>query len=309
MRRLIVSLAIVFVPLSAFAWGEKGHLISSEAATFGLPNDMPIFFYKAYPELIYLGPDPDRWRGGGESIEGVNPPDHFLDYEYVAQLDLPPSRYRFLTLLADSGTLRRRGIYLDTAGFLPWRIAELSELLTTEFRLWRLSAPRSTERAAIEHEIIDVAGVLGHYAADASNPLHTTINYNGWILPNPSRFAIDCETHERFETQFVSRALDRDDVVRLLDPPKLRTKYFADAVEFIRASNALVEPLYRIDRDGGFDIFRPVSPQAKEFTAHRLAAGASLLRDLWWSAWRNSATPPTRRRRLTPAPNQAPPSS
>ena len=48
------------------------------------------------------------------------------------------------------------------------------------------------------------------------------------------------------------------------------------------------------DRDGAFDVFRPVSPAAKKFTAERLAAGASLIRDLWWSAWQNSAKPPKR---------------
>jgi hypothetical protein len=42
-------------------------VLSSEAARFGLPTDMPIFFYESYPELIYLGPDPDRWRGAPAS--------------------------------------------------------------------------------------------------------------------------------------------------------------------------------------------------------------------------------------------------
>ncbi len=119
MKRIGLCVALLFVPLCSFGWGEKGHLLSSEAATFGLPTDMPIFFYKSYPELIYLGPDPDRWRGAGESSDGVNPPDHFLDYETVSHFDLPPNRYKFIALLADSGTLRRYGINVESAGFLP----------------------------------------------------------------------------------------------------------------------------------------------------------------------------------------------
>jgi hypothetical protein len=71
----------------------------------------------------------------------------------------------------------------------------------------------------------------------------------------------------------------------------LRTDYFATAIEMVRASNKLVEPLYVLDRDGAFSLFGPVSPAGKAFAAARLAAGASLLRDLWWSAWRNSANP------------------
>ena len=78
--------------------------------------------------------------------------------------------------------------------------------------------------------------------------------------------------------------------------PRLRTDYFDTAITFIRQSNALVEEVYRIDKAGGFDVFRkPSLPEGKTFAAERLAAGASLLRDLWWSAWRNSANPPKRR--------------
>src|SRR5712692_1532728 len=299
MKSWLWAAGVIFVTTSAFGWGEKGHYIVNEAATFGMPNDMPAFFYKAYPELIFLAYDPDRWRGAGESLDAVNPPDHFLDYEYVAQLDLPPDRYKFIALLATSGTMRRYGIGNTTAGFLPWKIAEMTELLTNEFRQWRFVTAGSRERSFIERDIIHVAGVLGHFAGDSSNPHHATINYNGWILLNPNHYATDCETHERFETRFVSHAMVLEDVTPRVAPPTLRTNYFKTAVEAVRASNALVETLYRMDRDGAFDVFRPVSPEAKAFTAERLAAGAALLRDLWWSAWRNSGNP---RRRTAPPP-------
>src|SRR5581483_7002234 len=55
-KKLLVVLAML-IPLPLCAWGEKGHYLSNEAATFGLPNDMPSFFYRAYLELIFLGYD------------------------------------------------------------------------------------------------------------------------------------------------------------------------------------------------------------------------------------------------------------
>ena len=293
-KNLVVTVVALCLALPLFAWGEKGHYICSEAATFNLPTDMPTFFYKSYPELIFLAYDPDRWRGAGDSLDAANPPDHFLDYEYVADLNLPPDRYKFIALLGSSRAMRRHGISNTSTGFLPWKIAEMTELLTNEFRQWRFA--REPERALIEHDIIHVAGVLGHFAGDASNPHHATINFDGWVMmPNPNHYATDCDTHQRFETRFVSHAIVLDDVTPRLNPPQLRTDYFKSALDFIRGSNALVETLYRMDRDGGFDVFRPVSPQAKEFTADRLAAGASFIRDLWWSAWKNSSNPPKRR--------------
>ena len=296
MRRTAALLVSLLAALPLFAWGEKGHLIVNEAAVPTLPNDMPAFFYKASSQLVWTAYDPDRWRGAGESLDAINPPDHFLDYEYVADLNLPADRFKYVDLLYKSGVLRRHGITNSTPGFLPWRIAELSDRLTNEWRQWRASAPRSLERQFIEADIIRDAGVLGHFVGDASNPHHTTINFNGWVLPNPNHYAFDCNVHDRFERYFVTRTMSANAVVPYVSKPVMRTDSFAAALGEARESNALVETLYRIDLDGGFDPFKPAQPEAVEFTAKRLAAGASMLRDLWWSAWKVSEKP---RRRAT----------
>jgi len=295
MKRCVLLLALTLIAPTAWAWGEKGHYLVNEAATFGMTTDMPHFFYEAYPELVWLAYDPDRWKGAGESLDAMNPPDHFLDYEFVASLPLPPSRYKYIDMLYASGVLLRHGIANDTAGFLPWRMAEVAQALQVEFRNWRSSVPGSAERAAIERDIIHHAGILGHYAGDSANPHHATTNYNGWLDANPNHYATDCDTHGRFESDFISHAVEVKDVTPKLAPPKLRTDYFAAALESVRASNALVPALYRIDRDGAFNPLRRSSPEGVAFASDRLAAGASLLRDLWWSAWVNSAAKPKRR--------------
>jgi hypothetical protein len=282
---LAVGLLLTAAPL--LAWGEKGHEISAEAATFGLPNEMPRFFHDAYPQLIYYANDPDRWRGSGLSLEDANPPDHFLDYEYVSALALPPERYAYLHLLETSGTLRKYGITNSSPGFLPWRVAELCDLLTTEWRLWR-SAPSVTARRAIETSIIEHAGILGHFVADAANPQHTTNVYNGWWLPNPEHFRNDCDVHARFERDFINRAIDVKNVIPRLAPPLLRSAWFDTEMAQIHQSNSLVTTLYRIDRDGGFD--GRGTPESVDFAASRLASGASMLRDLWWSTYRAGMT-------------------
>jgi hypothetical protein len=246
---LILTLFVCAPPL--FAWGEKGH---------------------------YLVP----------SLEAVNPPDHFLDYEFVEGLTLPPERYKFMALLESSGTLRRHALQNSWTGFLPWRIAEVAERLTNEWRQWRFAPRGARERAFIEAEILRDAGVLGHYVGDAANPHHATIHFNGWAGPNPNHYAIDCGTHDRFERYFVSHALATSDVAPRVKPPALRTDYFAAGLDEVREANSLVEPLYRLDRDGAFALVTPPSPQGVDFTATRLAAGAAMLRDLWWSTWKNS---------------------
>jgi hypothetical protein len=300
-RLLFVVLVIAAAP-SLVAWGEAGHYLVNDAATRGLPNDMPPFFYAAFPDLVYLAYDPDRWKGGGESIDAVNEPDHFLNFEDVASIGpLPRNRYKYLALLESSGVLRRTGLANSDPGFLPWRIAELSERLTVLWRRWRSAPTASRDRLYIEHDIVTVAGILGHYVGDAAQPLHATTNYNGWLDPNPNGYTNDCDTHSEFESRFVARVMTVDDVTPHLAAPRVRSDYFAAALEELKASNAQVEPFYRLEKADAFAPYRAVSAAGKRFTAERIAFGASTLRDIWWSAWRNSATPPPRRNAPQPA--------
>ena len=304
MKRIAVALlvAVIAAP-AAFAWGEKGHEISAEAAALTLPNDLPRFFYDHMSTLTYLANEPDRWRGGGESIEAENAPNHFLDWEYVDGLTLPRDRYAFIALMEKSGRLRQHGITPSTAGFVPWRIAELTEQLTTEWRIWRATRGGSPERGQAEREIVETAGLLAHYVADAAQPLHATAHFNGWAdADNPHGYTNDCDMHARFETWFVNRAATTNEVIAKVAAPKSVSDAFTTAVAFVRESNSRVEDVYDLDKKGGFDPMKPVRADAKAFTIARLAEGASLLRDLWWSAWRNSAQP---RGRRNPAPQPA----
>lgn len=57
---------------------------------------------------------------------------------------------------------------------------------------------------------------------------------------------------------------------------------FNDYMAYLRHSNTLVERVYQLDKDHGFD--GAGTPEAKQFTSERLAAGASMLRDLIYSA-------------------------
>jgi hypothetical protein len=287
MKRLLVLLTILLAAPSLYGWGEKGHYLANEAATHATPPELPPFFHAAYARIIYLGYDPDRWRGTGPSLEAINPPNHFLDYEYVADLALPPNRYEYLQLLQTSGTLRRYGISMTTPGFVPWKIAEMSDELEQQWRLWRRTDSFS-DRQQIEESIIRLAGELGHYVADSANPHHATIHYNGWVgVPNPNRYPTDCETHSRFESQFVSKHVELSDVLPHLRSIIPRTDYFETGLELIRDSQSRIETLYRLDRNGAFAYPRG-SLTGKDFAADRIAVGASCMRDLWVSTWRNS---------------------
>jgi hypothetical protein len=82
------------------------------------------------------------------------------------------------------------------AGLLPFAIMEHWERLAIAFKQWREQTDPATW-GWIEQRIINDAGVLGHFVADAANPHHTTVHHNGWAAdrPNPRGFSTERTLH------------------------------------------------------------------------------------------------------------------
>ncbi len=290
---LLATLAATPAPERAapMPWGAEGHAMAARAAVAGLPGEVPVFFRDAGPRLAWLNPEPDRWRS--RVLEEMNEAwayDHYVDLENVPEGALDAvDRFEFLRALYEAGL----EVPERDAGFLPYRILELYQRLVTEWRMWRDAA--GEERRWIEERIVNDAGILGHYVTDASQPHHTTIHFNGWNeeAPNPRGFTKARDFHGRFEADFVRAHLTQADVDR-------RTAAGARSVAgaarsaiwaFIRETHGQVDPLYELEQEHGFDPDAPAAPETEEFTARRLAAGADMLRTLWWSAWVESAEP------------------
>ena len=271
-------------------WGYHGHGIAGRAAATDLPEGLPRFFRDAAAGLEYLNPEPDRWRDRDmTAMAEAWSYDHYIDLENVPDSALrAPDRWTYLDRVYATGL---ENPVRDT-GFLPYRMLELYQRLVTEWRLWREAPAR--ERPWIEGRILNDAGILGHYVTDAAQPHHTTIHFNGWAegAPNPEGFTTDRRIHGRFESGFVEAHVTLEELlpamrwdVRELDDP------WAAIRAHIGEAHRLVPTLYRIDRDVGFAEEGPAHPEAEAFAVERLAAGASMLRDLWWSAWVESGRP------------------
>jgi hypothetical protein len=289
-RALLIAFAVasLLLPPSLFAWGVKGHRLIGTAAAVALPADMPAFFRAATDQLAYLNPEPDRWKARAErdqdpALDGAFNADHFLDTELAPPAVLAaalaaPHRYAYID------TLRAAGVDAVQLGFVPFAMLELTQRLRQAFRMWR-TAPDSATRAWIEARIINDAGILGHYVADASNPAHTTVHYNGWTGPNPKGYATDRGFHGRFEGAYIQAHLELDDVQpRVSREARVLRELRAEIIAYIARGNAEVERLYQLDKADpwGIDTRSAVN---KAFAADRLAAGATMLRDLWWTAW------------------------
>ena len=285
---------LVVLPVPLAAWGDAGHRLIGLTAAQQLPSDAPAFLRNAAAQLAYLNPEPDRWKANVErrldpALEGGTSPDHYIDMDLVDPMVLrnalaAPNRWAY----ADS--LRRSGVAPNTVGLLPFTIIEQVQRLRIDFRLWRI-APDSTVRAWIEQRIIDDAGILGHYVADGSNPHHTTKHHNGWVGENPKGYTTDNRFHGRFESAFVQAHMTAPDVIgSMTHAPQVFPDVRAAVIAYLNTSFGELDRLYALDKASAFQPERATAAQ-KAFAAERLAAGAEMLRDLWYTAWVTSAAP------------------
>jgi len=289
------ALLPLFVVQPAFAWGHDGHSMINRIAVASLPADVPEFLRSraAQEAMDYYGPQPDRWRSADQGLYATMVPEHDINFE-VADLagPLPRHRYDYMAALQVAQPAHP-GIKLTAqeAGLLPYATEEDWVELMSAMRDYRGLVAAKQDTRPVEAEIVFLAGVLGHFVADGSQPLHTTIQYNGWTGPNPHGYTTDHGIHSRFESDFVHNNIKESDVAPLVEgtKPAVLKDVFEDDVNYLRHTNSLVEAVYQLDGAGAFT--GAGTPAGKAFVDQQLAAGAIELRDMIYTAWVRSGDP------------------
>jgi len=309
---------------SAGAWDYEGHRAVNELALAALPARFPAAALT--PEnrarITYLSGEPDRWRnegnfhtGTGMALTHVNGPDHYLDLEDLALYDLtpdrlPPLRYDFVADIAKARAAHpERFPVIDPArdsdhtrelsGFLPWSITENYQKLQSGFStLAALEKHGGTpeEIANAQANIVYVMGVMGHYVGDASQPLHTTKHFNGWVGANPNHYTEEHTIHACIDGGFFRKTGGIDvrklgarihpagKIAAAADPNGI----FQTAVQFVVANNQLVEPLYQLDKAGKLSDQGDAGAEGRVFLEGQLVKSGQLLANLWLTAWQTA---------------------
>ena len=279
---------LVLQPLPAGAWGNEGHRLINRLAASSLPADVPAFLRSesAINEIEYLGPEPDRWRSRAEpELSAAQAPEHFIDLEPADALGpLPRNRLDFEAKVFAAGQRPEK------IGLQPWETVEVWERLKAALREYRNLSAAKQDTRGVEAAVLFYAGWLGHYVGDGSQPLHTTDKYNGWVGPNPDGYTTAHQIHWQFEGPFVAANEHEAEVrARMTAPQAIDGDIFSSYVAYLRHTATYVEKVYQLDKAGGFA--GAGSAESRDFTADRLAAGASMLRDMIYTAWIDSAKP------------------
>ncbi len=288
LRCLLALCASFALAPAAHSWGNEGHRLINRLAISTLPSDVPAFLRSeaAIEEIEYLGPEPDRWRSPAEpELSAAQAPEHFIDLEPADALGpLPRNRLDFEAKVFAAGQRPEK------IGLQPWETTEVWERLKAALREYRHLAAAGQNTRPVEQAAIFYAGWLGHYVGDGSQPLHTTIQYNGWVGPNPNGYTTAHTIHWQFEGPFVGANILAPQVETRMTPPHaMDGDLFNAYVAYLRQTSTHVEMVYQLEKAGGF--LGAGSPESREFAADRLAAGASMLRDMILTAWLESAKP------------------
>jgi hypothetical protein len=290
----LLLLAAMLQPPWAMGWGDAAHQAINREAAKKLPPETPRFLAAASGRLAWLGPEPDRWRSPLEQpLAAAQAPDHFIDLEELAWLKtFPLDRYSYIHAVEDYRAAHPAAKLppVEKIGFQPYITIEIYDRLKVAFREYRHALREHRSTANAEANAIFYAGWLGHYVADGSNPMHTSVHHDGWVGPNPKRYSTKRGLHRKMETAFVNANPEVLRIAPLVEKPVRLRHPFADYLAYLRHSQSEIERVYRLEKAGGFD--GRGTAASRRFVRRQVARGAQMLLNLWYTAWVESAREP-----------------
>jgi hypothetical protein len=275
---------LALAPERACAWGRRGHqVVAGVAAIVVAESDPSLAFLRSHGfDLGYYANVPDLvWKKPATyQVEWTN---HFMDLEIFAR-ELKDARGKALELDRAAFEPAFPAIKRE-AGRAFWRVREMDERLATiaaKLRGLAAEAPKA-ERQKLQVEWLAIAGALGHYIGDLSQPLHCTENYDGQLTGQKG-------LHAFYEDTIV------DQLYPAIEPEALRLaraqwRAFAAkaasrstlelAKELAESSRAELPRLLRTDKAAGRESLKKAAAAHRSSIAKRLATGSLYLAELW----------------------------
>jgi len=251
----------------AGAWGDRGHRLVNAAAVENLPEPLRSYFRARQAYLLEHASDPDH-RAHEDLRER---PHHYTEVDGYDSFPFPSFKAQFVAQQRGPTVAQLR--YGDSV----WQIERFALCLARDFR---------------RHHWDDVdrdAVFLAHYACDLTQPLHTTVNYDGQLTNQGG-------IHARFETALVSALADR----WVLKPAPVREEADLRALIFEEylasyAQRNLIFASDRIARTGRTYLDSQFMPAfitlASPVARKRLEAAAFFVSSLWYTAWVRAGKP------------------
>jgi hypothetical protein len=271
----------------AKAWGFLAHRRINHLAVYTLPLPLRAFYLQHQSYVTEAAPNPDKRR----SSDPTEAHKHYID--------LDVKRYT-----ADSFLIKNRPVWaaavarysedtLNEYGTVPWQVRLTCAKLTEAFK------SKNWEK------VLFYSADLGHYAADANVPLHTSENYDGQMSGQRGIHALwESRLPEQFFKDYVflpGKADYQADVNARAWANVLETHRALDSVlTFERKVSAQIPVAEKTTvTEKGNRITRTYT---QEFSAayhqalgtqveRRMDASIKLVGDLWYTCWMDAGQP------------------
>ena len=263
------------------AWGFTAHKFIMDRAISLLPPEIRPFFEQYRTTVVEHAIDPDTYRTMGFVEE---PPRHFLDMDAYGPPPFTALPHDYDAAVAKFG----KDVVLKN-GVLPWRTHEIADRLRDAF----------TQTTPFARDDIKLfSAVITHYIADAFQPFHAALNYDGQLTGQQG-------VHSRFEAELFERYEDRLHVTpeRITTVENVRDFTFAALTDSFR----LVDDVLAADRAAAagrtvYDdeyfarFFARAQPILERRIGGAIAGAASVIASAWIQAGKPAlpATAPPR---------------
>ncbi|HVA69138.1 MAG TPA: S1/P1 nuclease [Candidatus Binataceae bacterium] len=256
----------------AFSWDSRTHRMIAHLAVGALPpsalktflahNEWQLEGFAVAPDTILA-----REYGHAEKLH------HYIDLE-----DFGPDP--FAALVPDYSAMQARWgeAALEESGTLPWTIEARAAQLEGDWR------------AADCAGALTVSGYLAHYIGDASQPLHTTVHFDGY----PGDYGLHARLESTTDYHINEIAAIAAPQVHLI---AVNSAWDA-AISEIRQSHQLVSDVIAADRAARAagpprsDAFEAALMSREEpLIATQIARGASVLASVWLYEWNRAGNP------------------
>jgi hypothetical protein len=186
-------------------------------------------------------------------------------------------------------------------GLLPWAVTENYSKLKSEFsylKTFETSGGTPEEIANAQANILYTMGVMGHYVGDASQPLHATIHHHGWKGENPHDYSTKSSIHSYIDGYFKQtsaptfkalQAKQRPAQIVSIEGRSAKPEEMFQAIMlFLMDTHKLVEPLYKLDKEGKLSHEGDAGAEGRAMLEGQLMKSGQLLGDIWYSAWQQA---------------------
>ncbi len=296
-----------FATGQAWAWGHTGHVSIGLVAADALPANLKAFLRtdEAETEISEWNAELDISKTSGNIHDFERDAGHYIDISDDGSIDgvtsitsMPSSRRDYDTALRGANPTNTQ----YGQGYLFYSLVDGWQQVRKDFAYIRAytvglkTAKNGADKAFFQTQLelkrkltLRDIGVWGHYVADASQPMHVSVHYNGWgDFPNPHNYTND-PIHAPFEGAFVKAFVKPAAITAALPAyHDCKCEIEAREAQYLQATLAQIDQTYKLAKTS--TNYTKNDPKAVAFVAQRLAAGAAELRDQIVDAWKSSAT-------------------